>query len=107
MAAEPPWTAQDARYMTLALELAQSAYDIGEVPVGALVVSAQGDILGQGYNRTIIDHDPTAHAEIVALRSAARALENYRLPGITVYVTLEPCVMCIGAMLHALSLIHI
>lgn len=87
--------------MTLALEEAQAAYDIGEVPVGALVVSAQGDILGRGYNRTIIDHDPTAHAEIVALRGAARALENYRLPGITVYVTLEPCVMCIGAMLHA------
>jgi len=101
LAAVPPWTAQDARYMTLALEEAQAAYGLGEVPVGALVVSAQGDILGRGYNRTIIDHDPTAHAEIVALRHAARALENYRLPGITVYVTLEPCVMCIGAMLHA------
>ena len=97
----PPalWTAQDERFMRLALELAQEAYDIGEVPVGALVVSAQGDILGRGYNRTIIDHDPTAHAEIVALRAAAQ-LENY-LPGISVYVTLEPCVMCIGAMLHA------
>lgn len=101
MAATPPWTAQDADFMTLALDEARAAYDIGEVPVGALVVSAQGDILGRGYNRTIIDHDPTAHAEIVALRGAARALENYRLPGITVYVTLEPCVMCIGAMLHA------
>ncbi|MCW0206338.1 MAG: tRNA adenosine(34) deaminase TadA [Achromobacter sp.] len=101
MAAVPPWTAQDAGFMTLALEEARAAYDLGEVPVGALVVSAQGDILGRGYNRTIIDHDPTAHAEIVALRHAARALENYRLPGITVYVTLEPCVMCIGAMLHA------
>lgn len=101
MAAVPPWTAQDAAFMALALEEAQAAYAIGEVPVGALVVSAQGDILGRGYNRTIIDHDPTAHAEIVALRNAARALENYRLPGITVYVTLEPCVMCIGAMLHA------
>ena len=96
-----PWTAQDERFMRLALELAQEAYDIGEVPVGALVVSAQGDILGRGYNRTIIDHDPTAHAEIVALRAAAAQLENYRLPGISVYVTLEPCVMCIGAMLHA------
>lgn len=101
LAAVPPWTAQDAGFMTLALEEARAAYDLGEVPVGALVVSAQGDILGRGYNRTIIDHDPTAHAEIVALRHAARALENYRLPGITVYVTLEPCVMCIGAMLHA------
>ena len=77
--------------MRLALELAQEAYDIGEVPVGALVVSAQGDILGRGYNRTIIDHDPTAHAEIVALRAAARW--RTRLPGISVYVTLEPCVM--------------
>jgi tRNA(adenine34) deaminase len=101
MAAVPAWTAQDASFMELALEQAQAAYDIGEVPVGALVVSAQGDILGRGYNRTIIDHDPTAHAEIVALRGAARALENYGLPVITVYVTLEPCVMCIGAMLHA------
>ncbi|MFE0838727.1 tRNA adenosine(34) deaminase TadA [Achromobacter insolitus] len=101
MAAVQPWNAQDVSFMERALEQAQAAYDIGEVPVGALVVSAQGDILGRGYNRTIIDHDPTAHAEIVALRSAARALENYRLPGITVYVTLEPCVMCIGAMLHA------
>ncbi|AVG39556.1 tRNA adenosine(34) deaminase TadA [Achromobacter insolitus] len=101
MAAVQPWTAQDVSFMERALEQAQAAYDIGEVPVGALVVSAQGDILGRGFNRTIIDHDPTAHAEIVALRSAARALENYRLPGITVYVTLEPCVMCIGAMLHA------
>ncbi|APX74675.1 tRNA adenosine(34) deaminase TadA [Achromobacter insolitus] len=101
MAAVQPWTAQDVSFMERALEQARAAYDIGEVPVGALVVSAQGDILGRGFNRTIIDHDPTAHAEIVALRSAARALENYRLPGITVYVTLEPCVMCIGAMLHA------
>jgi len=71
------------------------------VPVGAVVVSARGEVLGEGFNRTILDHDPTAHAEIVALRQAARALENYRLPGISVYVTLEPCVMCIGAMLHA------
>lgn len=101
LAAVPAWTAEDARYIELALQEAQAAYDIGEVPVGALVVSAQGEILGRGYNRTIIDHDPTAHAEIVALRNAARRLENYRLPGITVYVTLEPCVMCIGAMLHA------
>ncbi len=101
MAAVQPWTAQDVSFMERALEQARAAYDIGEVPVGALVVSAQGDILGRGFNRTIIDHDPTAHAEIVALRSAARALVNYRLPGITVYVTLEPCVMCIGAMLHA------
>jgi len=96
-----PWTAQDARYMELALDQARRACAVGEVPVGAVVVSARGEVLGEGFNRTILDHDPTAHAEIVALRQAARALENYRLPGISVYVTLEPCVMCIGAMLHA------
>ncbi len=87
--------------MELALDQARRACAVGEVPVGAVVVSARGEVLGEGFNRTILDHDPTAHAEIVALRQAARALENYRLPGISVYVTLEPCVMCIGAMLHA------
>ncbi|MVW73093.1 tRNA adenosine(34) deaminase TadA [Bordetella sp. 15P40C-2] len=87
--------------MSLALEQAEAAWRLGEVPVGAVVVDAQGQVLGAGCNRTIIDSDPTAHAEIVALRAAAKHLENYRLPGITLYVTLEPCVMCIGAMLHA------
>ncbi|KAB1444356.1 tRNA adenosine(34) deaminase TadA [Bordetella bronchiseptica] len=93
--------ADDARLMALALEQAQEAARLGEVPVGAVVVDAQGEVLGAGYNRTIIDRDPTAHAEIVALRAAARRLDNYRLPGVSLYVTLEPCVMCIGAMLHA------
>jgi tRNA(adenine34) deaminase len=91
----------DATFMSLALEQAQAAWRIGEVPVGAVVVDAQGQVLGAGCNRTIIDSDPTAHAEIVALRAAAKHLHNYRLPGVTLYVTLEPCVMCIGAMLHS------
>lgn len=87
--------------MSLAMQQAELAWQLGEVPVGALVVDAQGQVLGAGYNRTITDSDPTAHAEIVALRSAAQYLDNYRLPGLSLYVTLEPCVMCIGAMLHA------
>lgn len=87
--------------MSLAMEQAHTAWHLGEVPVGAVVVDAQGQILGTGYNRTIIDSDPTAHAEVMALRAAATHLENYRLPGLTLYVTLEPCAMCIGAMLHA------
>jgi tRNA(adenine34) deaminase len=91
----------DEAMMQLALRQARAAGDIGEVPVGAVVVDAQGQVLGAGYNRTIIDADPTAHAEIVALREAARAMSNYRLPGLMLYVTLEPCVMCMGAMLHA------
>lgn len=91
----------DAGFMAQALALAQEAALLGEVPVGALVVGADGAVLGRGFNRTIIDHDPTAHAEVVALRAAAAQLRNYRLPGLTLYVTLEPCVMCIGAMLHA------
>lgn len=87
--------------MALALNQAEAAQAIGEVPVGAVVVDAQGQVIGAGYNRTIVDHDPTAHAEIVALRAAARQLSNYRLPGLALYVTLEPCIMCMGAMLHA------
>ena len=87
--------------MALALRQAEQAGAIGEVPVGAVVVDAQGNVLASGHNRTIIDADPTAHAEIVALRAAAALVQNYRLPGVSLYVTLEPCVMCIGAMLHA------
>ncbi|MEK6748603.1 MAG: tRNA adenosine(34) deaminase TadA [Pseudomonadota bacterium] len=92
--------AQDERWMEHALMLAQRAEAEGEVPVGAVVVQA-GEIIGQGYNRPIADHDPTAHAEIVAMRDAARQIGNYRLPDTTLYVTLEPCVMCAGAILHA------
>lgn len=87
--------------MQMALHQAEQAGALGEVPVGAVVVDAAGRIIGEGHNRTIMDADPTAHAEIVALRQAARGVGNYRLPGAALYVTLEPCVMCMGAMLHA------
>jgi tRNA(adenine34) deaminase len=87
-------------FMQLALEQAQHAWDLGEVPVGAVVVK-DGVVIARGYNQPIGKHDPTAHAEIVALRAAAEALGNYRLPGCELYVTLEPCVMCSGAMMHA------
>lgn len=86
--------------MRQALEQAQHAWDLGEVPVGAVVVK-DGVVIARGYNQPIGSHDPTAHAEIVALRAAAEALGNYRLPGCELYVTLEPCVMCSGAMMHA------
>jgi tRNA(adenine34) deaminase len=86
--------------MLQALEQAQHAWDLGEVPVGAVVVK-DGLVIARGYNQPIGKHDPTAHAEIVALRAAAEALGNYRLPGCELYVTLEPCVMCSGAMMHA------
>lgn len=91
----------DALGMQAALEMARRAEAEGEVPVGAVVLDARGEVLGRGYNRCISDHDPTAHAEIVALRDAAARVGNYRLPGLALYVTLEPCVMCMGAMLHA------
>lgn len=90
----------DAMFMQLALEQAQHAWDLGEVPVGAVVVK-DGVVIATGYNAPIGRHDPTAHAEINALRAAAEKLGNYRLPGCILYVTLEPCVMCSGAMLHA------
>lgn len=93
-------SATDAAWMGRALELARRASDAGEVPVGAVVV--RGDVrLGEGWNRPIAAQDPSAHAEINALRAAAGAVGNYRLPGATLYVTLEPCLMCAGAMVHA------
>lgn len=91
---------EDARYMRRALALAQSAASQNEVPVGAVVV-LNGSIIGSGYNEPISRQDPTAHAEIRAIRNAAQALRNYRLSGATLYVTLEPCAMCAGAMMHA------
>lgn len=93
---------QDAetRYMQLALDQARLAWAEGEVPVGAVVVK-DGEVIAVGYNQPIGRHDPTAHAEIVALRAAAEKLGNYRLPGCELYVTLEPCIMCSGAMMHA------
>ena len=90
----------EAGFMQLALELAQQAWSQGEVPVGAVVVK-DGVVIATGFNQPIGRHDPTAHAEIVALRAAADKLGNYRLPGCELYVTLEPCVMCAGAMMHA------
>lgn len=91
----------DIHFMQTALELAADAGRAGEVPVGALVVAPDGAIVGRGFNQPISRHDPTAHAEIMALRDAAERLGNYRLPGCTLYVTLEPCVMCAGAIMHA------
>lgn len=90
----------DEAFMREALNLAQQAWAEGEVPVGALVVKGD-EIIGRGYNRPITKHDPTAHAEIQALRDAAAHLGNYRLPGCTLYVTIEPCIMCAGAIMHA------
>ena len=87
-------------YMRAALEQARAAGAVDEVPVGAVVVCA-GEIVGRGFNQPIGRHDPTAHAEIMALRDAAARLGNYRLPGCELYVTLEPCVMCWGAIMHA------
>ncbi len=90
----------DALFMGMALDQARKATGMGEVPVGAMVVR-EGEIIAAGFNQVIADSDPTAHAEIVALRAAARRLGNYRLTGCELFVTLEPCAMCVGAMLHA------
>ena len=86
--------------MRLALQEARTALHLGEVPVGAVLV-AGGEVVASGFNQPIHQVDPTAHAEIVALRGAARALDNYRLSGSTLYVTVEPCLMCVGALVHA------
>jgi tRNA(adenine34) deaminase len=90
----------DAHFMRLALEAAREAERAGEVPIGAVIVAGD-QVIARGWNRTITDCDPTAHAEIVALREAARALGNYRLGEVTMYVTVEPCAMCAGAMVQA------
>lgn len=90
----------DLQRMRQALRLAECAVTNGEVPVGALVVR-DGEVIGEGFNQPIGRHDPSAHAEMVALRAASRAVGNYRLPNTTLYVTLEPCVMCVGAIFHA------
>jgi tRNA(adenine34) deaminase len=91
---------EDAAWMERALELAGLAAEAGEVPVGALVIK-DGEIIGQGHNRNLLDNDPTAHAEIVALRQAAARLGNHRLTGCTMVATIEPCSMCAGALIHA------
>lgn len=95
-----PLQTEDECFMRQALDLARIAGNAGEVPVGAVVVS-DDQVVGCGYNRPVTSADPTAHAEIAALRDAAGKLGNYRLPDCTLYVTLEPCVMCIGAIFHA------
>lgn len=94
------WSELDEKFMRAARAEAKVAASVGEVPVGAVVVR-NGAIIGAGLNRSIQDADPTAHAEIVAIRAAAQAEQNYRLSGTTIYVTLEPCAMCIGAMIQA------
>ncbi|TVQ30543.1 MAG: tRNA adenosine(34) deaminase TadA [Wenzhouxiangella sp.] len=91
---------EDVRWMSAAMTLARQAQGLGEVPVGAVLV-LDGDIIGEGCNRLITDADPTAHAEMVAIRQAAKRMGNYRLPGTTLYVTLEPCSMCAGAIIQA------
>ncbi|MCK9261039.1 MAG: tRNA adenosine(34) deaminase TadA [Azoarcus sp.] len=90
----------DEDFMLLAMEQAREAGACGEVPVGAIVV-LDGEIVGRGFNQPILRHDPTAHAEVMALRDAASRLGNYRLPGCELYVTLEPCAMCSGAIMHS------
>jgi tRNA(adenine34) deaminase len=90
----------DAAWMQLALEQAKLALAAGEVPVGAVIMK-DGQLVGSGFNRNLMDHDPTAHAEIIALRQAAACLGNHRLPGCTLVCTIEPCCMCAGAMVHA------
>jgi len=94
------WSEQDETFMRAARAEAKAATSSGEVPVGAVVVK-NGEIIGTGFNRSILDADPTAHAEVVAIRAAAEAEQNYRLNGTSIFVTLEPCAMCIGAMIQA------
>ena len=93
-------TELDLQYMRMAIEQAQLAAQSGEVPVGAVLVRG-GQVISRAFNKPIANHDPSAHAEMLALREAALTEENYRIPGSTLYVTLEPCAMCSGAMLHA------
>jgi tRNA(adenine34) deaminase len=90
----------DEFFMQRAIELARQAEALGEVPVGCVIVR-DGEIIGEGFNQPIVSHDPSAHAEIIALRDAANKTTNYRLTNATLYVTIEPCTMCVGAMMHA------
>lgn len=94
-------TTTDNYWMLQALQLAKQGGEHDEVPIGAVLVNANNEILGEGWNQPIASHDPTAHAEIMAIRQAASTVQNYRLTDTTLYVTLEPCIMCIGAILHA------
>ncbi len=92
---------RDLKFMRIAISEARAAADRGEVPVGACITDNNGSLIGAGFNRTISENDPTAHAEIVAIRSAAAVIGNYRLVGLTIYTTIEPCVMCAGALVNA------
>jgi tRNA(adenine34) deaminase len=96
----PVFSAQDNHWMNYAFQLAAQGGILGEVPVGAVIVCGD-EVLGEGFNQPIGSHDPTAHAEVIALRQAAQKVQNYRLVGATIYVTLEPCTMCVGALVHA------
>ena len=91
----------DITMMEYAIKLAQKAEALGEIPVGAVLVSPAGEIIGEGWNQSILMHDSTAHAEMMAIRMAGQSLQNYRLTDCTLYVTLEPCAMCAGAILHS------
>ena len=101
MPRETPFCSADAVWLRAALAQAEEAQAAGEVPIGAVVLGPGGTLLARGQNRVVQDHDPTAHAEIVALRAAGKVLGNYRLEQCILYVTLEPCAMCAGAMIHA------
>ncbi|WP_198244826.1 tRNA adenosine(34) deaminase TadA [methane-oxidizing endosymbiont of Gigantopelta aegis] len=94
-------TAEDEAWMRYAIRLAERAEQRGEVPVGAVLVNAAGECVAEGWNSPILHHDPSCHAEIMAIRQGGKTLENYRLIDTTLYVTLEPCVMCMGAIIHA------
>lgn len=91
----------DEIWMRRALELAKHAESLGEIPVGAVIVDEHNQIIGEGYNQSIINHNPTAHAEIIAIEQAGQYKKNYRLVNTTLYVTLEPCIMCAGAIIHS------
>ncbi len=91
----------DEEYMLKALELAERAYSLGEIPVGAIVVSPEGEVIGEGYNQRELLNSPTAHAEVIAIEQAAKRLSSWRLTGCTLYVTLEPCPMCAGAIMNS------
>ncbi|NOT48381.1 MAG: tRNA adenosine(34) deaminase TadA [Acidobacteria bacterium] len=92
---------RDEELMRIAIAAAITARDVDEVPIGACLINETGEVIATGYNRTITDNDPTAHAEIIALRAAAENVGNYRLTGTTLYTTIEPCVMCAGAIVNA------
>ena len=95
------FSARDIHFMEMALEEARRSRELDEVPVGVVLVAADGEVLARAGNRPVMDSDPTAHAEVVALRAAGKKVDNYRLINTTLYVTIEPCAMCAGAMIHA------